>query len=65
MDANGNLICFVEEKYLYDDGTQSSGKSREITGPNACSNIPESCWTDSEGVWKCGKFGSDGETFTP
>ena len=65
MDPNGFLICFVTEAYLYDDGTQTDGKSRQITGPKACGDLPEMCWQNSDGVWKCGAFNSEGETVVP
>ncbi len=54
IDSNGYLICFVTEKYLYDDGTQSEGKKREITGPNSCGNLPKDCWKYEGQPWKCG-----------
>lgn len=54
IDPNGFLICFVTERYLYDDGTQSDGKKRRIYGPNACGNLPDGCWKYEGQPWKCG-----------
>ncbi len=59
IDPNGNLICFVTEKYLYDDGTQSEGKRRELTGPYSCGNLPKDCWKYEGQPWKCGDVLND------
>ena len=59
IDPNGNLICFVTEKYLYDDGTQSEGKRRELTGPYSCGSLPKDCWKYEGQPWKCGDVLND------
>jgi hypothetical protein len=65
FDQNGQLICFAQENYLYADGTRKGGKKNYYYGPNACGDIPESCWHDSEDVWRCGKSGTTGEIVQP
>ena len=64
IDPNGYFICFVTEKYLYDDGTESNGRKREVTGRYSCGNLPKSCWKYEGQPWKCGDVLNDDVMWT-